>query len=381
MIALFNFIILLISVIAKFLLVVLLIGLVLLTILLAILLFIPIKYEVKASVSETGKKYEVRAKATWFLKLLKGSAEYVEGQLEYQLKLLWYILYPEVEKQDGLFTKGKKEIFKKKQAMNGRFIALKNKMFYKKLKRKEVPNIKGSKVAEISTTKEYEFKGKSKEIQELLEIGYELLNAVQDVSDEEIIEKATIKEKIECFKQKIHYKNITNQIKILFINLYNKIKDMYLSYKNKIKKLFKNLKNIKYKLVHTCDMIKRVIKGKDTIVSFFEVNMHKKTLQHVIKELKFIYLHSKPKEVNVSGKFGLEDPANTGKALGLLGMLLPIIGEYNIDLEPYFEEEIIEVDLYISGKVYLHHFVQAFYRIIREKENRRTFSNIKRIKF
>ncbi len=71
----------------------------------------------------------------------------------------------------------------------------------------------------------------------------------------------------------------------------------------------------------------------------------KLTTSYLFKILKTF----KPRYINVSGKFGLEDPADTGFAIGTIG----IINTYkfaNLDLEPDFSNECIDIQLGLSVK-------------------------------
>jgi len=96
----------------------------------------------------------------------------------------------------------------------------------------------------------------------------------------------------------------------------------------------------------------------------------------VIECLKDSIKHMLPKELNGYFSFGFEDPADTGKALMLLGFFYPLYGEH-IQIDPYFEEREPEGKLDFSG-----HFNQIsagfpIVKILLDKDIREVYNQIK----
>lgn len=147
------------------------------------------------------------------------------------------------------------------------------------------------------------------------------------------------------------------------------------------KELRKVIRKLKWHFKQLCDMIKRAVEGKETILEFFGKDRHKITLKHLKKELLFIWKNSRPKKLKLHAKFGFEDPALTGQIMAALGIAMPFIGEYDLNINPYFEEEILEMNCIVKGRVYLYHILLASFRVVREKENRLTYKALKRLKF
>ncbi len=71
--------------------------------------------------------------------------------------------------------------------------------------------------------------------------------------------------------------------------------------------------------------------------------------KHIFKILKSF----KPKYINIKGKFGLDNPADTGQLLGIIS-ILDSFCYLNIDLQPDFDNECIdtEVDLYVTFRLW-----------------------------
>ncbi len=101
----------------------------------------------------------------------------------------------------------------------------------------------------------------------------------------------------------------------------------------------KNEKSLKDKIADIIEKIKYV---KNYPNKKLMINI---TLKHIFKILKSF----KPKYVRIKGKYGLNDPADTGQILGIIS-ILNSFRYFNIDLQPDFDNECIntEVDLFVS---------------------------------
>mgnify|MGYP000013616365 CR=1 FL=1 len=65
----------------------------------------------------------------------------------------------------------------------------------------------------------------------------------------------------------------------------------------------------------------------------------KRTKAWMLKEIKSLIFHIKPKKLQGNIRFGLEDPCLTGEILAVAGVFYPLYGEY-FTIEPFFEEQI-----------------------------------------
>lgn len=137
---------------------------------------------------------------------------------------------------------------------------------------------------------------------------------------------------------------------------------------------------LKWKFQKFCGMIKRIWVGKEKIQYIFERPIHKRTLENLKIESIYLWNKAKPRRIALNGVVGFEDPSLTGKCMAVLGMLLPVFGEYDIEIQPEFEEQILVLNLDITGKLYLRQILMSVFRIVRDKGNRRTFKVLKRLK-
>ena len=63
----------------------------------------------------------------------------------------------------------------------------------------------------------------------------------------------------------------------------------------------------------------------------------KQTKAWMLKEIKSLIFHIKPKKLQGNIRFGLEDPCLTGEILAVAGVFYPLYGEY-FTIEPFFED-------------------------------------------
>ncbi len=99
-----------------------------------------------------------------------------------------------------------------------------------------------------------------------------------------------------------------------------------------------------------CDMIKTYKKRKEDLTEFLNDKVHQTAWKRLKKEVAFFARFAKPKYVKANLRFGLEDPAATGKILGVLSMLYPFYGD-NIQIEADFQEKILDGDVLLTGKL------------------------------
>lgn len=305
-----------------------------------IILFVPISYNIKVRVEEDFTNPHIKTRVSWLLHFIYAKGEYVDGEFIPRIRVFGFCLYP---KKVRLTFKEKIRANKVTQKVF-QFIHLFNENVENKCKTQDTKDVKITKNPHIDEMKNI----------------YQHSKVLLDDSDDII----SMKISKNPFKR---WKKQSQSIK----NKCGGTKD----------KIFKQFKKIKWHFNKFYAMIKRGIKGKDTIIEFFGHKTHKESLNHLKKELLFLWRHSKPRTINVKAKFGFEDPALTGQIIGLIGLSLPIIGEYNLDLEPRFEEEILDLDLEIKGKIYMIHILLSSVKVIRVKRNRYTFKRIQKLEF
>ena len=77
--------------------------------------------------------------------------------------------------------------------------------------------------------------------------------------------------------------------------------------------------------------------------------------------------------------YGFEDPYRTGQVLAGLSMIYPFVGD-NMSIQPDFEHQIIEGNLYMKGKIRAIHPVIFLIKLVLNKNIRQTFIDGKNFK-
>ena len=136
---------------------------------------------------------------------------------------------------------------------------------------------------------------------------------------------------------------------------------------------------IEYTFQVFCDKMNVLIEKKEKIRSFLEDEIHHAAFLKAIQSLKRLVLRLKPTDFSGNVRFGFEDPAVTGKTLAVLSVTAPFF-EGNLEVEPEFQEEILEGELLIAGKLTAWKFTALVLELFTDKNIRKTISHIKNFK-
>jgi len=136
---------------------------------------------------------------------------------------------------------------------------------------------------------------------------------------------------------------------------------------------------IEYTFQVFCDKMNVLIEKKEKIRSFLEDEIHHVAFLKAIQSLKRLVLRLKPTDFSGNVRFGFEDPAVTGKTLAVLSVTAPFF-EGNLEVEPEFQEEILEGELLIAGKLTAWKFAALVLELFTDKNIRKTISHIKNFK-
>lgn len=136
---------------------------------------------------------------------------------------------------------------------------------------------------------------------------------------------------------------------------------------------------IKQTIHKICSAIKSLLEKKDKLAEFIADEAHRSALGTVLTELRRLLGFLKPRKLKLWAHFGFEDPANTGYVLAAASMLSPFLGKHT-NIQPDFEQEILEGNLFASGKIRGIYFVISLWNLIWNKNVRITFRHIKNIK-
>lgn len=134
---------------------------------------------------------------------------------------------------------------------------------------------------------------------------------------------------------------------------------------------------IKYTFRTICDKIKLLIKKKEKLQEFLVDEIHRSAWKSLIQEIVRLLRFIKPKNLILNLHFGFEDPALTGKLLAILSMLYPFYQDH-INIEPEFEEQILEGNAFIKGHIRSLHLLIVFWNLFFDKNIKATYNEIQK---
>lgn len=89
---------------------------------------------------------------------------------------------------------------------------------------------------------------------------------------------------------------------------------------------------------------------KEQLMAFIHDEKNKKTFRLVKKQLKLLIRHVRPGKLKGSLTFGLEDPYLMGQILSGAALFYPLYHK-SLKLTPVFEQQMIEGELFLKGRV------------------------------
>ena len=133
-----------------------------------------------------------------------------------------------------------------------------------------------------------------------------------------------------------------------------------------------SLSKIKYKISSLYVKIKRI---------FYMLGdeRDKDAVMELLLRLKQLLWHIRPRKLDIRLKLGLGDPASTGEALGMICAFYPLYTTH-LDLEPDFDNKVIESDLDLKGHIQLIFVLIAAVRVYFNKDIRRLYRQIQKLK-
>lgn len=95
------------------------------------------------------------------------------------------------------------------------------------------------------------------------------------------------------------------------------------------------------------------------------------------RQLVYLIRHTKPKRLSGYLRFGFADPAVTGYAMAVYGILLPIWSP-KLSVEPDFEKQLLDCHILLKGKIRVWHFVRVALRMFFSGDVRRVIKDIRK---
>lgn len=143
------------------------------------------------------------------------------------------------------------------------------------------------------------------------------------------------------------------------------------------KKFFDLLRNLRYTIAQICDKIKKIVKNIKYYIKVISSPKFKSAFRLCGTQAGALIRHICPKKIKGSLRIGTGDPAGTGQALAVYGMLYPFLGE-QITVTPDFEQQIVEGELLVKGRITLLRLVRCAWIIYFNKNLRQVISMLKR---
>lgn len=142
-------------------------------------------------------------------------------------------------------------------------------------------------------------------------------------------------------------------------------------------KLKAAFKNIRYTIAKICDKIKHIVNNIQYYTEIIKSETFGRAFKVCSGQVFSLLKHILPGKVTGSLHIGTGDPAGTGQVLAVYGMLYPFIGNH-IDIQPDFEQQIIEGELLIRGRITVFKALKTAWIIYFNKDLRRLIKLFKR---
>lgn len=150
----------------------------------------------------------------------------------------------------------------------------------------------------------------------------------------------------------------------------------------KICKLFRKLDqtiaDMKKKILNLRETIQEILEKKDKYLGFLTQEEHKRAESSALRELLHIMKKIRPRKLEGTVHFGFEDPSQTGKIYGAACVLYAWYPK-RFEIIPDFEQEIIECDIRLKGKIRLIVFAAAAVKLLLNKDVRNMYKHWKQL--
>ena len=292
----------------------------------AAVLLIPVRYY---GYLEKEKMLKMNGKAAWFLGVVEVTANYVENQMQMDIRLF-----------------GKSLINKKSKKM-------------KKKKRQDIRPSKQRKENEapemMPERKEME---NEKDIPEIPVTISEQKSAMQEADKKSPDAERTADVKKSTQK---------NQVK----ELANKISEIPKKVVGSIKQVQRSVRSVSGKTEQIKTQITKYI-------DFWSLDVTQTAKNHIWKELKYLIRHYRPRKISGQLLIGFEDPSVTGQVLGIL-CVLAVFGGNHLKVDGDFQQSVLKGNLEIRGHIRLCHIAKSAVILLTDKNVRRTIREFRSI--
>ncbi len=162
------------------------------------------------------------------------------------------------------------------------------------------------------------------------------------------------------------------EAKVLFIKVYPKPEESSGTLGERKAPSDSPIAKIKYKISELYVKIKRII-------YMLNDERDQKAVRELLLRVKKLLWHIRPRKLNMNLKLGMDDPASTGEITGIIYSFYPVYTKH-LHFQPDFDEKVIEADATLKGYVQLIFVLIAFVRIYFDKDIRRLYNQIQKLK-
>lgn len=292
----------------------------------AAVLLIPVRYY---GYLEKEKMLKINGKAAWFLGVVEVTANYVENQMQMDIRLF-----------------GKSLINKKS----------------KKMKKKKRQNIRPSK-----QRKEHEASEMLPERKEM-ENERDIPEIPVTISEQKSAMQETDKKSPDA-ERTAYVKRSTQKNRVKEFT--NKISEIPKKVAGSVKQMQRSVRNVSGKI--------KQIKAQITkYIDFWDLDVTQTAKNHVWKELKYLIRHYRPRKISGQLLIGFEDPSVTGQVLGIL-CVLAVFGGNHLKVEGDFQQSVLKGNLEMRGHIRLCHIAKSAVILLTDKNVRRTIREFRSI--
>ena len=289
-------------------------------------LFVPVCYRMWGK--RTATVLEGKASVSWLFGLIRLSVGYVDSQSKLELYLFGIPLVALKDRIDRWRKNRRKSVKRMRQRKTEKKVVQQ-----KRESSQAVPSVTGK----SSYTKPADQICKDNQVKEPVE------KPVQDQVDS----------------------NSTEQEPDTAAVIFQKIKEILLKIWRFPGRVLERIRKSRLTFRQFCDKIKKWYR-------FLQMDDTKQALLFLKGKGFLVLRHMLPVKIQGNLHFGFEDPSITGQVLAVAGMVYPLYGK-TFRLIPDFEQQVLEGEVNLKGRVFGGYLLLQAWQIYRCKEIRRTY--------
>lgn len=154
--------------------------------------------------------------------------------------------------------------------------------------------------------------------------------------------------------------SVTTNIKPMKRSLWEKIEDKLDQLSDSITDKLEHIEQTLEELQEKIDKLRR------TVSYYYNLISHERTknlIGQVVREVWGMIKYIAPTKLRTNLHIGMENPYQTGQICMAAAVLYPVYRD-NIQLEPDFEQKVLEGDFFLKGRIRLGHFVVVAVKLL-----------------